>query len=159
MYRTFWLAAFVALGVPVGQAQAQQPGVLPGTVIQPNYPHASMLPAQVGLPVSQAPGGGPGGWTAPDPTPIHQSGPGPDPSLSPPPVPPYAWPTFAPYNNYSRVAYPTLYPHEQFPFIGPMYPFPKVPPGWRAVTLRWQDGYWWYGRTACGHDWWRIRYW
>jgi hypothetical protein len=27
------------------------------------------------------------------------------------------------------------------------------------VTLRWQDGYWWYGREASGHDWWRIRYW
>jgi hypothetical protein len=57
------------------------------------------------------------------------------------------------------VGYPTQYPYEAWPFIGPMYPFPKVPLGWRAVTLRWQDGYWWYGREASGHDWWRIRYW
>ncbi len=83
----------------------------------------------------------------------------PNPTYQPPPMPPYAWPTYAPYNNYSRVAYPTLYPYEAWPFIGPMYPFPKVPPGWRAVTLRWQDGHWWYGREATGHDWWRIRYW
>jgi hypothetical protein len=81
-----------------------------------------------------------------------------DPNGQPPPMPPYAWPTYAPYNNYSRVASPTLYPYQAFPFIGPMYPFPKVPLGWRAVTLQWQDGYWWYGRHATGHDWWRVRY-
>ena len=81
----------------------------------------------------------------------------PNPAMQQPPLPPYAWPTYAPYNNYSRVGYPTLYPNEAFPFIGPMYPFPKVPLGWRAVTLRWQDGHWFYGKTATGHDWWRIR--
>jgi hypothetical protein len=96
----------------------------------------------------------------PEPTPIFQGHPGtPNPSLQPPPLPPNAWPTYAPYNNYSRVGYPTLYPYEAWPFIGPQYPFPKVPLGWRAVTLRWQDGYWFYGREAGGHDWWRIRYW
>ena len=79
--------------------------------------------------------------------------------LNPPQMPPYAWPTFAPYNNYSRVAYPTCYPGDAFPFIGPMYPFPKVPLGWRSVKLQWQDGHWWYGKTATAHDWWRIRYW
>ncbi len=84
--------------------------------------------------------------------------PGMGPAVQPPPLPPYAWPTVAPYNNFSRVATPTLYPYEAFPFIGPVYPFPKVPLGWRAVSLRWQDGHWWYGREACGHDWWRIRY-
>jgi hypothetical protein len=101
-----------------------------------------------------------GGGMPPEPLPIY-SAPGgmPNPHLQPPPLPPNAWPTYAPYNNYSRVGYPTLYPYEAWPFIGPMYPFPKVPPGWRAVTLRWQDGYWWYGREASGHDWWRIRYW
>jgi hypothetical protein len=80
-------------------------------------------------------------------------------SAPPPPMPPYAWPTYAPYNNYSRVATPTLYPNQAFPFIGPMYPYPKVPLGWRSVNLTWQDGHWWYGRTACGHDWWRVRFW
>jgi hypothetical protein len=40
-----------------------------------------------------------------------------------------------------------------------MYPFPKVPLGWRSVKLTWEDGNWWYARVACGHDWWRIRYW
>jgi hypothetical protein len=107
-------------------------------------------------------GMGAGGAVPPEPLPIFAAHNGrgmPDPHLQPPPLPPYAWPTFAPYNNYSRVGYPTQYPYEAWPFIGPMYPFPKVPLGWRAVTLRWQDGYWWYGREASGHDWWRIRYW
>jgi hypothetical protein len=79
--------------------------------------------------------------------------------LSPPKMPPYAWPTYAPYNNYSRVAYPTLYPYNAWPFIGPFYPFPKVPLGWRSVKLQWNDGHWWYSKTATGHDWWRVRYW
>src|SRR5262245_40581593 len=97
----------------------------------------------------------------PEPTPIFQGVPPgqlPNPNLLPPRMPPYAWPTYAPYNNYSRVAYPTQYPYEAWPFIGPMYPFPKIPPGWRSIQLKWMDGYWWYGKQASGHDWWRIRY-
>jgi hypothetical protein len=106
----------------------------------------------------------PGGMPA-EPMPIFHAPPGAGMGapgighMPPPPMPPYAWPTYAPYNNFSRVAYPTLYPYQSWPFIGPMYPFPKVPLGWRSVQLRWQDGHWWYGRTATGHDWWRVRYW
>ena len=94
----------------------------------------------------------------PEPTPIFQAQPGPNPTMQPPPMPPYAWPTYAPYNNYSRVAYPNAYPHEQWPFIGPMYPFPRVPLGWRSVSLTWEDGHWWFHRNPTGHDWWRVRY-
>jgi hypothetical protein len=79
--------------------------------------------------------------------------------LNPPKLPPYAWPTYAPYNNVSRVAYPQNYPYNAWPFIGPFYPFPKVPLGWRSVTLEWQDGHWYYGRNASQHDYWRVRYW
>jgi hypothetical protein len=95
----------------------------------------------------------------PEPTPIFMAPPGPNPTMQPPPLPPYAWPTYAPYNNYSRVAYPNAYPYEQWPFIGPMYPFPRVPLGWRSVTLSWEDGHWWFRRSPTGHDWWRVRYW
>jgi hypothetical protein len=96
-----------------------------------------------------------------DPTPVFQGQAGmmPNPQYQPPPMPPYAWPSYAPYNNYSRVAQPKLHPHSQWPFIGPMYPYPKIPLGWRRVTLEWQDGSWWYGREATSHDWWRVRYW
>jgi BON domain len=79
--------------------------------------------------------------------------------LNPPLLPPYAWPTYAPYNNYSRVAYPNIYPYEAWPFIGPAYPFPKIPLGWRSVKLTWEDGHWWYSRHSNHYDWWKIRYW
>ncbi len=75
-----------------------------------------------------------------------------------PPLPPYAWPTYAPHNNLSRVAYPQAYPYNAFPFIGPFYPFPKVPPGWRKVVLEWEDGHWWLGRLQTPHDYWRTSF-
>lgn len=94
-----------------------------------------------------------------EPVPIYQA-PTPGPyDLNPPKLPPYAWPTYAPYNNYSRVATPLAYPYESWPFIGPCYPFPKVPLGWRSVKLEWQDGHWWFSKVANSHDWWRLRYW
>jgi hypothetical protein len=92
------------------------------------------------------------------PVPIFQAPPGVPYALNPPKMPPYAWPTYAPYNNYSRVAYPTAYPYNSFPFIGPIYPYPKVPLGWRSVKLEFEDGYWWFGKTASKYDWWRLRY-
>ncbi len=79
--------------------------------------------------------------------------------LNAPPLPPNAWPTYAPHNNVSRVAYPQAYPYNAFPFIGPYYPFPKVPLGWRKVTLEWEDGHWWYGRNQTPNDYWRVRFW
>ena len=59
------------------------------------------------------------------------------------PRPNYAWPSHAPYPNYSAVGYPTAYPWQAWPNIGPFYPYPEVPLDWRAVTLRWDDGIWW----------------
>ncbi len=94
-----------------------------------------------------------------DPIPLGQPGASSPYELNAPKMPPYAWSSYAPYNNFSRVAYPTQYPSNAFPFIGPFYPFPKVPLGWRSVTLEWQDGHWWMGRNATKYDYWRIRYW
>jgi hypothetical protein len=131
------------------------PAVMATQVLQP-------LPTPQPLPMPQPlPGGGLPriDGQLPEPAPIFQPMPGPNPTIQPPPLPPYAWPTYAPYNNYSRVAYPNSYPYEQWPFIGPMYPFPRVPLGWRSVSLTWEDGHWWYHRNPTGHDWWRIRYW
>jgi len=54
-----------------------------------------------------------------------------------------AWPSYAPYPNFSAVGYPTAYPWQAWPNIGPFYPYPEVPLDWRAVTLRWDDGIWW----------------
>jgi hypothetical protein len=76
----------------------------------------------------------------------------------PPNLPPYAWPTYAPYPNMSRVAYPSAHPYNAFPYIGPYYPFPKVPLGWRSVTLSWEDGHWWMGRKSTPADYWRVKF-
>jgi hypothetical protein len=134
----------VASGATVAQVQAVAPGPLPDAKAlaprMPDVPSPVTAPTEP-LPIFQAPPPGPGN------------------DYNPPPLPPYAWPTYAAYNNYSRVAYPTLYPYQSWPFIGPIYPFPKIPPGWRSIKLEWKDGSWWYGKTASGHDWWRIRYW
>lgn len=81
------------------------------------------------------------------------------PDLQAPNLPPHAWPTYAPYNNLSRVAYPQAHPYNAFPFIGPYYPFPKVPLGWRKVTLEWEDGHWYLGRTSAPQDYWRVKFW
>jgi hypothetical protein len=62
---------------------------------------------------------------------------------STPSYPNYAWPSYAPYPNFSAVGYPTVYPWQAWPNIGPPYPYPEVPLDWRAVTLRWDDGIWW----------------
>jgi hypothetical protein len=102
---------------------------------------------------------GPAGGQIPEPTPVSQPNPLSPYDLNPPRMPPYAWPTYAPYNNFSRVAYPEVYPYQAWPFIGPVYPFPKVPLGWRSVKLEFEDGYWWFSKTANMHDYWRIRYW
>lgn len=60
-----------------------------------------------------------------------------------PNMPNYSWPTTADYPNYSQVSYPKQYAAGAFPFIGPFYPYPQVPLGWRKVTMEWHDGYWW----------------
>ncbi len=127
------------------------PAIVPGGPVVPGAPPAAAVP---GYPPTVP--GGPGVQT--DPVPVFASTASPY-DLNPPKMPPYAWPTYAPYNNYSRVAYPNLYPYNAWPFIGPIYPFPKIPPGWRKIQLEWQDGYWWYSTHSNSHDWWRLRYW
>lgn len=60
-----------------------------------------------------------------------------------PNLPNYAWPTYANNPNYSQVSYPKQYGAGAFPYVGPFYPYPQVPLGWRKVTMEWHDGYWW----------------
>jgi osmotically-inducible protein OsmY len=59
-----------------------------------------------------------------------------------PNLPAYAWPTYAAYPNYGAVTYPKTYSPTVWPYIGPFYPYPQVPLGWRKVTLEWDDGWW-----------------
>ena len=57
-------------------------------------------------------------------------------------LPNYAWPGYAAYPNYAAVTYPQQYSPSAFPYIGPFYPYPQVPLGWRKVCLEWEDGWW-----------------
>ena len=59
-----------------------------------------------------------------------------------PNMPGYAWPSYAAYPNYGAVTYPKQYSPTAWPYIGPFYPYPQVPLGWRKVTLEWDDGWW-----------------
>ena len=59
-----------------------------------------------------------------------------------PNMPEHAWPSYASYPNYSQVSYPKEYSPSAWPYIGPFYPYPQVPLGWRKAQLEWDDGYW-----------------
>jgi hypothetical protein len=85
-----------------------------------------MMMGGMGGPLPEGPAGMPGASQAGQPN-----------------LPNYSWPSYAPYPNFSAVGYPTVYPWQAWPNIGPPYPYPEVPLDWRAVTLRWDDGIWW----------------
>jgi hypothetical protein len=59
-----------------------------------------------------------------------------------PNLPGYAWPGYAAHPNYGAVSYPRQYSASAWPYIGPFYPYPQVPLGWRKVSLEWDDGFW-----------------
>ncbi len=59
-----------------------------------------------------------------------------------PAMPNYAWPSYAAHPNYAAVTYPKQYSPMCWPYMGPFYPYPQVPLGWRKVTLEWHDGWW-----------------
>lgn len=59
-----------------------------------------------------------------------------------PSMPAHAWPSYAASPNYAGVSYPQQYSATAWPYIGPFYPYPQVPLGWRKVSLEWDDGWW-----------------
>lgn len=147
-----WLVA-----VNVLMAQTPTPGVREGNPPSQGYSPSAPLQASPNITLAQQPDAPPS--PPPEPVPSYRI---PVPAhgyVGTPPLPPYAWPTYAPYNNYSRVAYPNCYPYEAFPYFGPFYPFPKVPLGWRAVKLEWNDGFWFLSTHAQRYDYWVLRFW
>ena len=100
-----------------------------------------------GYPVRMAMQQGPRGPQAPNggPMPMYsaanQAGAAPA-RYDQPCMPNYAWPSYAAYPNYAAVTYPKQYSPTAWPYIGPFYPYPQVPLGWRKVTLEWDDGWW-----------------
>ncbi|MBN2292091.1 MAG: BON domain-containing protein [Pirellulales bacterium] len=69
-----------------------------------------------------------------------------------PNCPNYAWPSYAAHPNYAAVTYPRQYSAKCWPYIGPFYPYPQVPLGWRKVTLEWDDGWWMLDFKDTCHD-------
>ena len=88
------------------------------------------LPMAAGMRGPLGGSGGAGGM----PVPVRGEGPN---------MPNYAWPSYAAYPNYAALQYPTQYSPTAWPYIGPFYPYPQVPLGWRRVSLEWDDGWWW----------------
>ena len=89
-----------------------------------------------------------GGSMAPVPM---QGGPsygGGAPRYDQPNMPNYAWPSYAAAPNYAAVTYPKQYSASAWPYIGPFYPYPQVPLGWRKVALEWDDGLWYLDFTS-----------
>ncbi len=66
-----------------------------------------------------------------------------------PQMPGYAWPSYAAYPNYAALTYPQQYSPSAWPYIGPFYPYPQVPLGWRKVQLEWDDGWWMLDFSDC----------
>lgn len=142
---------------------------------QPGYPPPGMIqPASAQMPYGpamQAPYGyQPGGYNPgvmPPPQMMQQA---PAPMMAPggyghaqpashmmynsPHLPETAWPAYAPYDNYAAVSYPSQYDASAWPYIGPYYPYPQVPMGWRQATLEWDDGYWSLKFDSKTDHWW-----
>ena len=86
-----------------------------------------------------------GGMNAPvmgQPVPMAPAAPAGAPRYDSPNLPNYAWPGYAAHPNYAAVTYPQQYSPSAWPYIGPFYPYPQVPLGWRKVSLEWDDGWW-----------------
>jgi hypothetical protein len=71
-----------------------------------------------------------------------------------PNLPNNSWPTYAQYPNYSAVTYPSQYSASAWPYIGPFYPYPQVPLGWRKATLEWNEGNWNLSFGTKTNRWW-----
>jgi len=126
------------------QAPAGAPSAMPvhGSGAPRAFAPSGLASGQSGMPSAM---GGP-----PAPVPM-QGGPGyggGTPRYDQPNMPSYAWPSYAAYPNYSAVTYPKQYSASAWPYIGPFYPYPQVPLGWRKVALEWDDGLWYLDFTS-----------
>lgn len=125
------------MGADPRMAMAQGPGGYdPRMAMLANGVDPRMIPASYQ-------GGGAPGAPVPPPAPYAHPGAGMSPAgYSMPNVPETAWPSYAQYPNSAAVTYPQQYSASAWPYIGPFYPYPQVPLGWRDATLRWDDGQW-----------------
>ena len=133
------------MGEPMMLPNGLQDGqMVPGTMQYSEGPYQGGPVADAGVPGAH--GGAPGAPMAGGPMPMGGTGVGMPPVPmrgDGPNMPNYAWPSYAAYPNYAALQYPTQYSPTAWPYIGPFYPYPQVPLGWRRVSLEWDDGWWW----------------
>ncbi|MEZ6064487.1 MAG: BON domain-containing protein [Planctomycetaceae bacterium] len=136
-------AAQMAWAQQQGYGQQPQAGSPVQTVAAHNYHNIQGAPqtAMGGYPGGPgAMAGGPPGMHGPVPGGYPM--PGQHQMYNRPNLPEYAWPSYAPNNNYAAVSYPNQYEASAWPYIGPFHPYPQVPLEWRSAQLVWDDGYW-----------------
>ena len=103
----------------------------------------AMMQQQQGMPMQSSAMQGEGNGGTPIPTYAANNGGGIAPAhFDRPQMPGYAWPSYASAPNYAGITYPRQYSATAWPFIGPFYPYPQVPLGWRKVSLEWHNGWW-----------------
>lgn len=147
--------------VPTAMAPAPIPQVpMPQSVVaQTPAPQYSSMPTgrPISMPQAFAPsglasanvGGVPGGVVGGHPVAMQGTAYGVGaPRYDQPNMPAYAWPSYAAHPNYAAVTYPKQYSPSAWPYIGPFYPYPQVPLGWRKVALEWDDGLWYLDFTS-----------
>ncbi len=134
---------------PVGMRSMSRQEMIGGEQVVPGsmrfYEGSAEVPTEASAPPVGMPTRVPG-MTAGAPRPMGAAGVGAPPIPmrgDGPNMPNYAWPSYASYPNYAALQYPTQYSPAAWPYIGPFYPYPQVPLGWRRVSLEWDDG-WWY---------------
>ncbi len=147
-------ARLAAMPAPYDQTEAQQgsPSVMSGGrgsgAPRPLMPsHLASQSQPMPVPGQQMAGPPMGMQMAPNGAPIPAYAPGVGGGVAPahfdrPNMPGYAWPSYAAYPNYAALTYPKQYSPTAWPFIGPFYPYPQVPLGWRKVSLEWHNGWW-----------------
>jgi len=135
---------------PVGMRSMSRQEMISGEQVVPGsmrfYEGAAQVPTEATMPPAGMPPAGMSGMAAGGPRPMGAAGVGAPPIPmrgDGPNMPNYAWPSYASYPNYAALQYPTQYSPAAWPYIGPFYPYPQVPLGWRRVSLEWDDG-WWY---------------
>ncbi len=123
--QTAYVPGAMQMPMAGGQPQMMPPQMMPPQMMPAGYMPGGMQPG-MGMDPGMAPS--PSGYA---PT-----------SFNNPHLPQHAWPSYAQYPNSAAVSYPTQYSASAWPYIGPFYPYPQVPLGWREVSLEWDDGQW-----------------
>ena len=155
--------------VPVEYMQDNQAGPGQAPVVGapgPGYAPGGPMPPGAGMPPGMMPPGAmapgmmpqgamPPGAVPPPPPAWAQGGAAPSGAVyDQPALPQTAWPSYAAYPNYAAVTYPRQHSASAWPYIGPFYPYPQVPLGWRDVNLQWDDGHWYLDFNDRTDRWW-----